>query len=182
MMITPMLVTEVAWGPELWKTKLSDKVIGELYNESNKLRKPDVDNKNEWTKKSSLKFKSTTWIKALVEPYIDKLGDEWHIDDAWVNYLTSGMMNPLHNHPPHDMSFVIYLDVPEELRTEQIQFSSVHPGEPPGSIMFIHNNDRKHICPQTGDMLIFPSTLLHMVYPFRSNIERVAIAGNIYYG
>ena len=83
---------------------------------------------------------------------------------------------------PHHLSFGIYLDVPEELLTEQIQFHVHHPGAPPGSIEFVYMNERKHICPKTGDVILFDSNLLHTVIPFRTpNIERVMIAGNIYF-
>ena len=193
-----MPVTEYRFGPRLWKTTLPDNVISKLYKKANTLRdaggltKEELSKGNkEWVANPTLRFDAFefTWMEGLLKPFID---DEFAIDQAWVNYFSRGMLCPLHNHErtihglqmekPHHLSFGIYLDVPEELLTEQIQFHVHHPGAPPGSIEFVYMNERKHICPKTGDVILFDSNLLHKVIPFRTpNIERVMIAGNIYF-
>ena len=193
-----MPVTEYRFGPRLWKTTLPDNIIGKLYKKANALRdaggltKEELSKGNkEWVENPTLRFDAFefTWMEGLLKPFID---DEFAIDQAWVNYFSRGMLCPLHNHErtihglqmekPHHLSFGIYLDVPEELLTEQIQFHVHHPGAPPGSIEFVYMNERKHICPKTGDVILFDSNLLHTVIPFRTpNIERVMIAGNIYF-
>ena len=193
-----MPVTEYRFGPRLWKTTLPDDVISKLYKKANALRdaggltKEELSKGNkEWVENPTLRFDAFefTWMEGLLKPFID---DEFVIDQAWVNYFSRGMLCPLHNHErtthglqmenPHHLSFGIYLDVPEELVTEQIQFHTQHPGAPPGSIEFVYMNERKHICPKTGDVILFDSNLLHTVIPFRTpNIERVMIAGNIYF-
>lgn len=192
-----MPVTEYRFGPRLWKTTLPDNIISKLYKKANALRdaggltKEELSKGNkEWVANPTLRFDAFefTWMEGLLKPFID---DEFVIDQAWVNYFSRGMLCPLHNHErtthglqmenPHHLSFGIYLDVPEELVTEQIQFHTQHPGAPPGSIEFVYMNERKHICPKTGDVILFDSSLLHTVIPFRTpNIERVMIAGNIY--
>ena len=35
------------------------------------------------------------------------------------------------------------------------------------------------VTPKTGDMYIFPALLQHWVYPFKSNITRVSVSGNL---
>ena len=192
-----MPVTEYRFGPRLWKTTLPDNIISKLYKKTNALRdaggltKKELSKGNkEWVANPTLRFDAFefTWMEGLLKPFID---DKFVIDQAWVNYFSRGMLCPLHNHErtthglqmenPHHLSFGIYLDVPEELVTEQIQFHTQHPGAPPGSIEFVYMNERKHICPKTGDVILFDSNLLHTVIPFRTpNIERVMIAGNIY--
>jgi hypothetical protein len=34
--------------------------------------------------------------------------------------------------------------------------------------------------PKTSELLIFPAWLLHTVYPFKSNVERISISFNIF--
>jgi hypothetical protein len=36
-----------------------------------------------------------------------------------------------------------------------------------------------HQLPKTGDMYIFPATLKHWVFPFKSLVTRVSVSGNI---
>ena len=192
-----MQVTEYRFGPRLWKTTLSHKVISKLYEKAKSLRdlkgrtKEELhEGTEEWVENPTLRFDSDEFpfIVEQLQPFIDS---SFIIDQAWVNYFSRGMLCPLHNHErtthglqmeiPHHLSFGIYLDVPEELVTEQIQFHTQHPGAPPGSIEFLYMNERKHICPKTGDVILFDSNLLHTVIPFRTpNIERVMIAGNVY--
>ena len=33
--------------------------------------------------------------------------------------------------------------------------------------------------PKSGDLYIFPATLKHWVFPFRSKVERVSVSGNV---
>ena len=37
------------------------------------------------------------------------------------------------------------------------------------------------VFPEKGDMFIFPAKLRHMVYPFKSKVERVSVSGNLSY-
>jgi len=104
----------------------------------------------------------------------------WRITSAWTNFMKSGEFNPPHKHGPVGASFVLYLDVPTLLQEEQ----NDHKGrsEPPGSINFLHsgiNTCGYTFTPKTGDILVFPSSLAHSVWPYRSDCERVSLAGNV---
>lgn len=106
--------------------------------------------------------------------------------DLWVNFMKPGDFNPIHTHGG-DISFVLFLDVPEELNKEQakhVGISSV-PGAldfqftqpvPPESRWFVNNHT---IIPKTGDILIFPAMLQHYVLPYKSDITRVSVSGNL---
>ena len=56
-------------------------------------------------------------------------------DSLWVNYQKQHDFNPLHNHRGN-LSFVSYLNVPEELKTEKERYNMIGNGPIPGSIMF----------------------------------------------
>ena len=55
----------------------------------------------------------------------------------------------------------------------------------PGGISWMYGQGNRqcisvvHRMPATRDLFIFPASLEHWVFPFRSNVERVSVSGNI---
>ncbi len=103
----------------------------------------------------------------------------------WINFQRSGEFNPLHNHAG-DLSVVVYVDIPECIALEN-KNSIVETNMPSyGKIDFLYIKEGTEIVtkyshqPKTGEIFIFPSLLLHTVYPFRSNVERISISFNIF--
>lgn len=121
----------------------------------------------------------------------------------WMNYMHAGDYNPLHNHSG-SLSFVIYIDVPDVIYEEENPAN----GFPPGTISFIddisffqrlplpdtkesmRNGDASindfimptthyNLKPRTGEILIFPSYLMHSVEAFQSSVVRKSVSGNI---
>jgi len=114
----------------------------------------------------------------------ENLNVEYSGINLWVNFMKSGDFNPIHTHSG-DLSFVIFLDVPKELQEEQSKY--IGTSAPPGSLAFSYaiqarpswsNTGAIHI-PKTGDMLIFPAMLQHWVFPFKSDVTRVSVSGNL---
>ena len=95
--------------------------------------------------------------------------------------MKQGEFNPPHNHSG-DFSFVLYLQVPEELKKEDDAFKGQ--GSGPGTISFMYGEDQANIrtgygiVPATNELWIFPATLKHTVPPFRSDVERISVSGN----
>jgi len=104
---------------------------------------------------------------------------EIDLQNMWANYQSPGDFNPLHDHQGH-FSFVWYLDIPEEIRTEHLNVDNNTPVR--GLIQFVSNISNEHITfnPKTNDILIFRSNHLHQVYPFYSQNTRISISGNIF--
>ena len=97
------------------------------------------------------------------------------MDGAWVNYQTAGEFNPAHIHTGV-FSYIIYLDIPECVRNEHtVNSQDLH-----GVLEFSFNNNFYRVSPKTGDMIIFPSSLFHCVYPFKSDATRISVSGNVY--
>ena len=98
--------------------------------------------------------------------------------------MRSGDFNPLHTHG-YDLSFVTYLSVPQEIHLENNEYEGLSAG--PGSISFNFTQSanpkwattEKHYIPKTGDLFIFPALLQHWVAPFKSNVTRISVSGNI---
>ena len=111
---------------------------------------------------------------------------ECHLDHAWVVSQYENEYNPVHFHTYCDLSSVLYLKIPpfderaknKELpdykytRDGMIEFiykTACPSGMEKGSMSFT---------PAPGKLVIFPSNLLHTVYPFRGDGERRSIAFN----
>ena len=103
----------------------------------------------------------------------------------WVNFMKAGDFNPPHIHGG-DISFVIFVDVPKQLEKEMEE----HEGTTakPGQLMFNYGENSKgkqwatighHVTPKTGDMYIFPAQQQHWVAPFKSEVTRISVSGNL---
>ena len=105
-----------------------------------------------------------------------------HIDVFWINYMKSNDFNPPHAHSG-DLSFVIYPAMPKELIKENTDYKGSAVG--PGGIAWFYGEgnyqfiDSVTMMPKTGDIFIFPASLKHWVFPFRSKVERISVSGNI---
>ena len=105
--------------------------------------------------------------------------------DLWVNFMQAGDFNPPHIHSG-DISFVIFVDVPKKLETEMKE----HEGTTakPGQLIFNYGENSKlrqwasighFITPKTGDMYIFPAQQQHWVAPYKTDVTRISVSGNL---
>ena len=99
--------------------------------------------------------------------------------------------NPSHNHTGCEISGVIYLKTPDIKGRRKIP-SKEGKRDNDGDIAFPYSSECQRngellskgilqVAPSRGLMLIFPSWLLHTVYPFKGDEERRSIAFNANY-
>jgi hypothetical protein len=104
------------------------------------------------------------------------------LQGLWVNFMKCNEINPPHVHSS-DFSFVLYLQVPDEIYEEEKNHIARSPA--PGTITFTYGYEHSWhknnitLMPKKGDFYIFPAHLTHMVLPFKSDVERISISGNI---
>tara|TARA_B100000085_G_C18337047_1_gene428705 strand:- start:97 stop:699 length:603 start_codon:yes stop_codon:yes gene_type:complete len=109
--------------------------------------------------------------------------DNLNLINMWINYMKAGDFNPSHIHSD-DLSFVFFVKTDEQILEENKQHKGTDGAVGPGSLSFHWGEpivgfiDTKSFVPEEGDLIIFPAKLRHMVYPFKSNAERITIAGN----
>lgn len=101
--------------------------------------------------------------------------------NGWLNVNPPGGYNSPHQHSEAHLSGVYYVDVPKSKSDSggAIEFLSPHPVRLLSTLiksqMF---SDRIRVQPKAGDLIIFPSQLLHWVHPNDSGNPRVTVAFN----
>ena len=142
----------------------------------------------------------------LLNPFLEEMGrayqKEWDyypkenpnknlkVESVWVNMQKKLEVNPLHNHDG-TLSFVAWLYVPFTLEDERnmenvkdsrtVELASTFQfvyttvlGKIVNSPMFVESG-------WEGRIVMFPSQLLHIVYPFQTSDDyRISIAGNLH--
>lgn len=200
------------FGPELMSVNIDLDLCDELLtigkNElliNEKIKSISFDSSFKYTPENVSYFKDK--IFEYIQNYIKEIAIyrnlpeynfKYHLEDLWINFQKTKDFNAPHYHSS-DISFVIYIDIPEKIKLED----SVERGFKNGSISFMYGqnlrkNDPNNFTftnavnsfispitqishlPSNGEMFIFPSYLSHYVSPFfTKNVERISVAGNI---
>lgn len=144
-------------------------------------------------------------ISKIITPLLEESDARWNIisgasylteklpltiDNVWVNFQKKHEFNPPHIHRGV-MSFVIWLDIPYDIKDEMSVVQSVNSGSNiPGHFQFeyvnplgkIHHYNIPADKTFNGTGLIFPSDMFHAVYPFTTSDDyRITISGNFKY-
>lgn len=102
------------------------------------------------------------------------------IEAAWLVSQKGSEYNPIHNHSMATMSSVLYLKTPIDTDGEGVPGKAATDGD----IEFVEGstqplqNATVRVSPKVGKFLIFPSYLLHLVYPFKGGSERRSVSIN----
>ena len=125
-------------------------------------------------------------LKGYFVHQANKLEDEFlletNVKDMWsVHMKPGGEYNPLHFHTFCHVSSVMYLKIPEYQKR-----GVAHKAETDGNIELVNHasgpesldNGTMSISPKVGEMFMWPSNLLHTVYPFLGDEERRSVAWN----
>lgn len=125
-------------------------------------------------------------------PSNDKMTLEVQRIQGWVNSMKTGEYNPLHYHPHCNITTVFFFnDVDENFIDKPIAESqtgkendNIKGTTDDGLIEIVYGSSRImeaptfRIRPKKGEFLVFPSYLLHVVYPFISKKERITASIN----
>ena len=107
----------------------------------------------------------------------------WSLKEMWVNVLDEGGHQAMHNHANSFISGIVYL-TPTHPESNTVFMKS------PGGTDFLFRNDHKNMTPsefnadkwisptpQPGDLVLFPSYLMHAV-PHNRGERRITLALN----
>jgi len=190
--------TYINWGPFVMKTTVPEYIIKKLKAEGKKAKVSyNKSLAGHLANQFLYPLEIQNWFYNEINPIITAyrkghckfhgmkdLRIELQADDLWVNYMQACDFNPVHTHGA-DYSFVLFLDVPKELKNEQKKFEGT--SSKPGSLMFEFTQQAKpryattgsSILPSTGDFYMFPAMLQHWVAPFKSKVTRISVSGNL---
>ena len=190
------------WGPLLMEVEMKDEVISLLLKKGGESKKEHLDARKKLAGEIDNEYyfeNIDEWFCPILNPYINSYIEavsdykdkafkspikEWNLDKLWINYQKALEYNPPHNHDG-DLSFIIFLQVPEEIVKENEETKDEHNNAGPGMICFDFGQEmsfsisRMSVMPEVGQAFIFPAWLVHHVYAFKSNVERISVAGNI---
>jgi hypothetical protein len=185
------------WGPFVFHTEITQEECDIIIEEGKKCRRKSNDHKHHLAGHLGEEYRFPDpgpiagWLKKYLLAYTSAFnkwserpspGLNFGLTSMWINYMKAGDFNPPHNHGG-DLSFVIYPDVPKEITQENKEFKGTMRG--PGGISWIYGDgddqciNINHCMPVTRDLFIFPAFLKHWVFPFKSDVERVSVSGNI---
>ena len=143
----------------------------------------------------------------LLNPFLEEMGrayqknwdyypeenpndNKLRVESVWVNMQKKLEVNPLHNHDG-TLSFVAWLHIPFKLEDERNMPNCKDSRTQilTSTFQFVYNTTLGTIANYPlfvesgweGSIVMFPSKLLHMVYPFQTSDDyRISIAGNLY--
>ena len=191
------------WGPFVMESKVEPEFVDILLKKGNESREKNLDDRKKLAGMIDNEFyypdDYRSWFVPRFTPYLNaylealksdwsfNLIDEklisWNMHHLWINYQKAREYNPPHHHT-EDLSFIIYLQVPDELRKENEEIRA-HNNDGPGTICFTYGEARFPSrtyfskLPEVGDIFIFPAWLTHYVHAFKSDVERISVSGNI---
>ena len=181
------------FGPPIFKTRIPDTMINKLNNYSEEIINDKDKGKHlsngdylagNVTQEFSLEenfVKDSGWLNFLNVVLSHALktmtGQEMEkitVSATWIVRQFQHEYNPLHNHKG-DISGVAYLKVPKNLG-DTVQ-KKKQTGNKNGKIIFAHGSTQflskalVGFTPVVGDFYLFPSYLLHLVYPYYDTQE-----------
>ena len=185
------------WGPFLFHTEITQEECDIIIEEGKKCRRKSNDYRAKLAGHLSEEYKFldaegiAVWLKNYFNAYASAY-NKWRgegsmkpnftLTSLWINYMKANEFNPPHDHGS-DLSFILYPHVPAELTQENKDFKGTMRG--PGGVCWLYGEGNRqcisvvHRMPATKDLFIFPASLKHWVFPFKSNVERISVSGNI---
>jgi hypothetical protein len=112
-----------------------------------------------------------------------KFNPKYQIMRMWINQMKAKEYNPVHIHTRCDLSFVLFLEVPQKMLNEAKTKITTAPN--PGELCFFYGEEgrgvvtERHVTPSVNTLMIFPSDLRHHVVHFNSKVIRTSVSGNI---
>ena len=109
---------------------------------------------------------------------------KYQLTQMWINRMKAKEYNPIHVHTNCELSFVLWLEVPQRMLDEAKKNKTNAAN--PGDICFLHGEETKGLTvtekrfpPQVNTLMIFPAILRHQAMHFNSKVIRTSVAGNI---
>jgi uncharacterized protein (TIGR02466 family) len=105
---------------------------------------------------------------------------ELAITESWLNKTEKGQIHHRHYHPNSIFSAIVYLESEGETGQTKFITSEYQTIEYDINDSNLYNSKSWSIAPKVGDMLVFPSSVEHMVTEYQGNTPRITLSFNTF--
>ena len=119
------------------------------------------------------------YLKKVISPKEDL---KLYVTQSWLNWTENNEYHHVHAHSNSVVSGVLYIDSDRE--NDRIKFSNPSPYKqlrPAIKEFNIFNSDTWWLSVETGQIVMFPSSLVHQVDLKKGNNTRISLAFNTFY-
>jgi hypothetical protein len=190
------------FGPTMYRNKISDRMRDEINEaaqnsqvENNNLLAGNIDREVQYLISEETNLELREFVLDYVDqmakvgsynPPVDHVLSGIALDKPWVNVQKKGEWNPPHIHAG-DFSCVAYSKIPDELKDEWKHPTQRGRNPVGGKIEWQYGMWAPHnlhafgpVEPEEKDIYFFPAWLIHYVYPFNSDVERISFSTNFF--
>jgi uncharacterized protein (TIGR02466 family) len=177
---TPIYISKI--DRELSKKELSfiNKTKLDIYNNEGNSTSNDnyiLNNKAFKILKDELDLTVQDYFEKVISPK-DKITP--YITQSWLNYTETNQYHHKHQHPNSLVSGVFYINCHEEhdkIKFFNDKYSTIKPEVKDWNIW---NSETWWFSVKTGDIILFPSSLTHMVETKQGDNTRISLAFNVF--
>jgi uncharacterized protein (TIGR02466 family) len=103
-----------------------------------------------------------------------------YITQSWLNYTETNQYHHKHSHPNSLVSGVFYINCHEELDKIKFFNDTYKTIKPEIKTWNLYNSESWWFTVKTGDVILFPSSLTHMVETKKGTNTRISLAFNVF--
>ena len=124
-------------------------------------------------------------LDSIVKDFFDKVISSTdaitpYITQSWLNYTETNQYHHKHSHPNSLVSGVFYINCHEELDKIKFFKDGYQTLKPDIKDWNLYNSESWWFTVKTGDIILFPSSLTHMVETKKGDNTRISLAFNVF--
>jgi len=157
-----------------------DKIKLDLHNnERNKTSNDNyvLNNKSFKNLKEDLDIRVQDYFQKIISP-TDSITP--YITQSWLNYTETNQYHHKHEHPNSLVSGVFYVNCNEEFDKIKFFNHTYKAIKPEVKDWNLYNSESWWFSVKTGDVILFPSSLTHMVETKEGTNTRISLAFNVF--
>jgi uncharacterized protein (TIGR02466 family) len=120
---------------------------------------------------------ANNYMKTIYKP---KNNIEVYVTQSWLNYNSNGEFHHIHHHPNSFLSGVLYINANLEKDTIDFYNGNYNQFEIASTSYDVYNAKRWTFSVESGDIIIFPSSLTHGVQEIEHKDTRISLAFNTF--
>jgi len=177
---TPVYISKLDRKLTLKELSFIDKIKLDLHNnEGNKTSNDNyvLNNKSFKNLKEDLDIRVQDYFQKIISP-TDSITP--YITQSWLNYTETNQYHHKHEHSNSLVSGVFYVNCNEEFDKIKFFNHTYKAIKPEVKDWNLYNSESWWFSVKTGDVILFPSSLTHMVETKEGTNTRISLAFNVF--